>query len=216
MKFKTKLAIAQAKKHGIQLESVQTDKGVLHYVDELAPGVDVWIEETEGISKMADEGDYIAGQKIIHINWGSTVDSIIDTTKLNPSPEPSPDPEPVQTDLSGQNADPTPSGTKNEPEPKRPETKLAAQTDPAPAPDPTPEPNDSERKYVLLRGDIDDLTTSMAELFADVKEIKDSIVKVDAELSKAMKLSKSGFIPPIDNPPADIDPVKENIRNRFK
>jgi hypothetical protein len=216
MKFKTKLAIAQAKKHGIKLESVQTDKGVLHYVEELAPGVDVWIEETEGISKMADEGDYIAGAKIVHVGWGSTVVSIIDTTKLTPAaPEPEPESKPDETSLAGE---------KPKAEPKKQGAKLAeeAPADPKPEENPPvedktkPEASDMEKKYDELRTDMDDLKTSLAELFADVKDIKDSIGKVDTELSKAMKLSKSGFVPPVEESKPAINPAKENIASRFK
>lgn len=74
MKFRTKLAIKMAKQTEMKLESISTDNGLLHYVDELVVGVDVWVEDADGNAMLPDDGNYTSDGKVIVVENGVVVD----------------------------------------------------------------------------------------------------------------------------------------------
>ena len=75
----------------LNLKMVESDKGTLIIESDLAVGVEVSIEDTEGNVTPAEDGEYIIDNQKVEIKDGK-VESI---EVLEPEPTPEPEPEPM-------------------------------------------------------------------------------------------------------------------------
>ena len=92
MKFnKMKTKLLKLAKMLLNLKMVESDKGTLIIESDLAVGVEVSIEDTEGNVIPAEDGEYIIDNQKVEIKDGK-VESI---EVLEPEPTPEPEPEPM-------------------------------------------------------------------------------------------------------------------------
>lgn len=81
----------------LALEETETDKGILIHEGELAEGIEVFIEDAEGLLQPAEDGEYLAEDKIIIVAEGKVAE-IRDKEPEQPEQEPEEQPEEQQLD----------------------------------------------------------------------------------------------------------------------
>lgn len=84
----------------LKLAQVETDKGVLVAEDELAEGVEVFVENEAGELEPAADGEYIAEEKVYVVAEGKIAE--IKEKEADPDPANEPEPEPEAEALSKQ------------------------------------------------------------------------------------------------------------------
>ena len=171
------------KKALLKLSEIATEEGVtLVTDDELAVGVEVFVNGEEGLIPASD-GVYNYNGQTITVEGGvvkALVAVPVEETEPTPEPEPEPatDPEPEPEPEPATNPEPEPEpATDPEPEPE-------PATDPEPEPEPEPEPAE----------DAEVLKKRIAELEALVEELKKKLEEpaadsVDEDMKKTEKVA---------------------------
>lgn len=81
----------------LKLAQVETDKGVLIAEDELAEGIEVFVEDEAGELVPAEDGEYVAEDKVFVVVEGKIAE-IKEKEAEKPKEEPTKEPEPEQMD----------------------------------------------------------------------------------------------------------------------